>query len=95
MLAQQISQIQGVAQVLIYGAQRFAIRVQVDPVAAAARNISLDEIRNAREPRPIPTCRSARSPAQQQNITLQASGALTKAADYQHDHRSPTATACR
>ena len=47
MLAQQISQIQGVAQVLVYGAQRFAIRVQVDPIAAAARNISLDEIRNA------------------------------------------------
>jgi len=40
-LAQQISQISGVAQVLVYGAQKFAVRVQVDPVAAAARNISL------------------------------------------------------
>src|ERR1700742_3252761 len=44
-LAQQISQLPGVAQVLIYGSQKFAVRVQVDPVAAAARNISLDEIR--------------------------------------------------
>ena len=44
-LAQQISQLPGIAQVLIYGAQKFAVRVQVDPVAAAARNISLDEIR--------------------------------------------------
>ena len=35
----------GVAQVLVYGAQKFAVRVQVDPVAAAARNISLDDIR--------------------------------------------------
>src|SRR5437868_12118899 len=35
-LAQQISQLPGVAQVLIYGAQKFAVRVQVDPVAAAA-----------------------------------------------------------
>ena len=45
MLAQQISQLPGVAQVLVYGAQKFAVRVQVDPVAAAARNISLDDIR--------------------------------------------------
>src|SRR5918995_234239 len=45
-LAQQISQLPGVAQVLIYGAQKFAVRVQVDPLAAAARNISLDEIRS-------------------------------------------------
>ena len=44
-LAPQISQLPGVAQVLVYGAQKFAVRVQVDPVAAAARNISLDDIR--------------------------------------------------
>src|SRR4030095_9596249 len=46
LLAQQISQMPGVAQVLVYGSQKFAVRVQVDPVAAAARNISLDDIRN-------------------------------------------------
>src|SRR5205807_3297976 len=34
-LAQQISQLPGVAQVVVYGAQKFAIRVQVNPVAAA------------------------------------------------------------
>src|SRR5215210_7519311 len=39
-LAQQISQLPGVAQVLIYGAQKFAVRVQVDPEAAAARGLS-------------------------------------------------------
>ena len=44
-LAQQISQLPGIAQVLVYGAQKFAVRVQVDPVAAAARNISLEDIR--------------------------------------------------
>src|SRR5919112_4970505 len=46
-LAQQISQLPGIAQVLVYGAQKFAVRVQVDPVAAAARNISLEDIRTA------------------------------------------------
>ena len=45
-LAQQISQLPGVAQVLVYGAQKFAVRVQVDPVEAAARNISLDDVRS-------------------------------------------------
>src|SRR6185436_9318516 len=44
-MAPQISQLPGVAQVEVYGSQKFAIRVQVDPVAAAARNISLDEVR--------------------------------------------------
>src|SRR3990170_1501009 len=44
-LAPAFSQLSGVAQVLVFGAQRFAVRVQVDPVAAAARNVSLDEIR--------------------------------------------------
>jgi hydrophobic/amphiphilic exporter-1 (mainly G- bacteria), HAE1 family len=81
-LAQQISQIQGVAQVTIYGSQRFAIRVQVDPTAAAARNISLDEIRNAvsRANSNVPVGTLA---GDQQTITLNASGALMKAADYQ------------
>ena len=51
-------------------------------MAAAARNISLDEIRNAvsRANSNVPVGTLA---GEQQNITLQASGALTKAADYQ------------
>src|SRR6516164_867549 len=45
-LAQQISQLPGIAQVLAFGAQKFAVRVQVDPVAAASRGIALDDVRN-------------------------------------------------
>src|SRR3981081_600000 len=44
-LAQQISQLPGIAQVQVYGAQKFAVRVQVDPVAAASRGISLEDVR--------------------------------------------------
>jgi HAE1 family hydrophobic/amphiphilic exporter-1 len=80
-LAQQISQIEGVAQVLVYGAQRFAVRVQVDPVAAAARGISLDDIRNivskANSNTPVGTITGDR-----QNVTLAASAAIPKAAEY-------------
>jgi HAE1 family hydrophobic/amphiphilic exporter-1/multidrug efflux pump len=46
-LAQQISQIVGVSQVYIFGEQKPAIRVQVDPDRIAAMGLSLEEIRAA------------------------------------------------
>jgi HAE1 family hydrophobic/amphiphilic exporter-1 len=80
-LGQQISQIPGVAQVLVYGAQKFAIRVQVDPEAAAARGLSLDDVRTAvaraNSSVPVGTLTGPR-----QNVTLKASDQLEKAADY-------------
>ena len=82
-LAQQISQLPGVAQVLVYGGQKFAVRVQADPVAAAARNISLEDIRTAltkaNSNTPVGTIAGER-----QNITLSASAAISKAADYRN-----------
>jgi hydrophobe/amphiphile efflux-1 (HAE1) family protein len=46
-LAQQISQVPGVAQVAIGGEQRPAIRIQVDPAKLAARGLTLEDIRGA------------------------------------------------
>ena len=81
LLAPQISQLPGVAQVLVYGAQKFAVRVQVDPVAAAARNISLDDIRSvvakANSSAPVGTLQG-----KEQAVTLLATGAMLHAADY-------------
>jgi HAE1 family hydrophobic/amphiphilic exporter-1 len=80
-LAQQISQISGVAQVLVYGSQKFAVRVQVDPVAAAARNISLEDVRNVvsktNSNAPVGTLNGPK-----QSVTLTASSAMTKAEEY-------------
>jgi HAE1 family hydrophobic/amphiphilic exporter-1 len=45
-LAQQISQISGVAQVFIGGQQKPAIRVQVDPAKLVAKGLSLEDIRS-------------------------------------------------
>jgi HAE1 family hydrophobic/amphiphilic exporter-1 len=45
-LAQQISQVTGVAQVSIFGDTTPAIRVQVDPAKLAASGITLEEIRS-------------------------------------------------
>ena len=46
-LAQQISQVPGVAQVAIGGEQRPSIRVQVDPAKLAARGLTLEQVRGA------------------------------------------------
>src|SRR6202048_4991935 len=80
-LAQQISQLPGGAQVLVYGAQKFAVRVQVDPVAAAARGISFDEVRT------VVSKTNSSTPAgtlsgPNKDVTLRASGAIEHAADY-------------
>ena len=80
-LAQQISQLPGIAQVLVYGAQKFAVRVQVDPVAAALRGISLDDVRNvvakANSNTPVGTIAGTR-----QDTTIVATAAMRTAADY-------------
>jgi HAE1 family hydrophobic/amphiphilic exporter-1 len=47
LLGQQISTISGVAQVLVYGSQKRAIRVQVNPDLLAARGIGIDEVQRA------------------------------------------------
>jgi HAE1 family hydrophobic/amphiphilic exporter-1 len=82
-LAPQISQLTGVAQVLVYGAQKFAVRVQVDPVAAAARNISLDDVRTvvakANSSTPVGTLTG-----KERNVTLLATGAIPHASDYRN-----------
>src|ERR1700752_2626974 len=44
-LAQQISQVSGVAQVSIFGDTTPSIRIQVDPAKLAASGITLEEIR--------------------------------------------------
>ena len=44
-LAQQISQISGVAQVTIGGQQKPAIRIQIDPAKLVAKNLSLEDVR--------------------------------------------------
>jgi HAE1 family hydrophobic/amphiphilic exporter-1 len=46
-IAQRVSMINGVAQVQVYGAQKYAVRVQVDPSAMATRQIGIDDVSSA------------------------------------------------
>src|SRR5262249_46955428 len=80
-IAQQISQLPGVAQVPVYGAQKFAVRVQVDPVAAAARGLSFEDIRAAVAKTNSSTPAGTLS-GPNRDVTLKATGAIRHAADY-------------
>ena len=46
-LAQRISMVPGIAQVQVYGAQKYAVRVQLDPTSLANRGIGIDEVATA------------------------------------------------
>jgi HAE1 family hydrophobic/amphiphilic exporter-1 len=46
-LAQRMSMVDGVAQVQVYGSQKYAVRVQVNPQELAARKIGLDDVASA------------------------------------------------
>jgi len=46
-VAQRISMVSGVAQVQVFGAARYAVRVDVDPRELAAYGIGIDEVANA------------------------------------------------
>ncbi len=47
LLAQKISTVPGVSQVIIAGQKKYAVRVQIDPAALAARGLSLEQVRAA------------------------------------------------
>ena len=80
-LQQQISQINGVAQVQIYGSQKYAVRVVADPEAVSARGLSFADIQkavsSANSNQPTGTLRGT-----ERNVTIEATGQLRNAADY-------------
>lgn len=46
-ISQRISMINGVAQVSVYGSQKYAVRVQLDPRSMAAKGVGIDEVATA------------------------------------------------
>src|SRR5260221_9194178 len=81
LVAQRISTINGVAQVMVSGAQKYAVHVQVDPNKMAARQIGINEVSQAVQDWNvnIPTGTLV-GPHQSYNI--QSSGQLMNAAGY-------------
>lgn len=81
LLAQRISMVDGVAQVSVFGAQTYAVRVQVDPNALASRGIGIDEVHNAVAAANV-NLPTGTLYGKQQAFTVQANGQLYKADDY-------------
>ena len=81
LISPTLSTIDGVAQVMIFGAKRYAVRVRVRPDALTARNIGLDELsaalRAANVNTPVGTLDGP-----QQMLTLQANQQLSSAAEF-------------
>lgn len=46
-ISPSLSTIDGVAQVMVWGQKKYAVRIQIDPTALAARGISIDQLQSA------------------------------------------------
>ena len=81
--AEQISQIAGVSQVLVFGQQKFALRVAVDPDAAAARGLTLSAVGAAVAAANSSTPVGALL-GQRRNLTVDATGQMLHADQYKN-----------
>jgi len=81
LIAPKISTVNGVAQVNVWGASKFAVRAQLDPNQLAARGIGIDEVWGAIQKHnvnlPAGTLWGAN-----QAYTVESTGQLTNAAEY-------------
>ena len=80
-IAQRISMISGVAQVQVFGSQKFAVRAQLDPRALASRKIGIDEVGNALALGNV-NLPTGTLQGEKQAFTIQATGQLYNAAAY-------------
>jgi HAE1 family hydrophobic/amphiphilic exporter-1 len=80
-IAQRLSTVNGVAQVAVYGAAKYAVRVQVDPQALAARGLGVDQLsttianENVNQPTGVLW-------GPDKSITVQATGQLQNASQF-------------
>ena len=81
LIAQRVSMINGVAQVSVYGSQKYAVHVKLDPKALASRQIGMDDVSqaivNGNVNQPTGTLYGTHKA-----FVVQANGQLEKAADY-------------
>src|ERR1017187_3243980 len=80
-IAQRLSMVGGVAQVLVYGSQKYAVRLQMDPSELATRGIALEDVATA------VTNQNVNLPTgvlwgPKTALTVQATGQLDSASDF-------------
>ena len=81
LVSQRIATIPGVAEVAVFGAQKYAVRIELDPRELAARGIGLDEvtaaIRGSNANLPTGVVQGS-----DRAYTVEATGGLSRAADF-------------
>jgi HAE1 family hydrophobic/amphiphilic exporter-1 len=80
-VAQRISTVSGVAQVAVYGSQKYAVRVQLDPRELATRGIGVDDVITAVRANNV-NLPTGILYGPDKAFTLQAEGQLQTAAEY-------------
>src|SRR5437879_5545116 len=81
LMAQRISMVSGVAQVQVFGAQKYAVRVQLNPDALASRNIGIDEVQKSIQQSNV-NLPTGTLYGNKQAFTVQSTGQLTSASAY-------------
>jgi HAE1 family hydrophobic/amphiphilic exporter-1 len=80
-IAQRISMISGVAQVQVFGSQKYAVRAQLDPRSLSNRKIGIDDVGNALALGNV-NLPTGILEGRKQAFTIQATGQLYNAEDY-------------
>jgi len=80
-MAERISTVTGVSRVMVYGAQKYAVRVQLNPDQLASRNIGIDEVQRAIE-QSNTNVPGGKLYGNKQAFTIQSSGQLSDAAEF-------------
>jgi len=81
LIARRISTISGVAQVNVFGSQKYAVRAQLDPKALASRQIGIDEVATAIDAANV-NLPTGTLDGKKQAYTIETSGQLFNAAAY-------------
>jgi len=81
LMAQRISMVNGVAQVQVYGSQKYAVRIQLDPQALASRGIGIEQVSSAVSSNNV-NLPSGILLGRDKNFTVKASGQLNDAQQF-------------
>ncbi|HYP66655.1 MAG TPA: efflux RND transporter permease subunit [Thiobacillaceae bacterium] len=82
LLAQRISTVSGVAQVQVFGSQKYAVRAQLDPRALVAKGIGIDEVADALAQHNV-NLPTGTLYGERRTYTVQATGQLYDAAKFE------------
>jgi HAE1 family hydrophobic/amphiphilic exporter-1 len=81
MVARRISMVSGVAQVQVYGSQKYAVRIQLDPQELAARGLGIDQVVSAVQSSNV-NLPTGTLYGTERSMTVRADGQLNTAAEY-------------